>query len=130
MPMSESAEHKRLVKALMNELVRQGFEILNVACEGYEPCPEIAGVFPDVRAYKRNTEYIVIGLAKTLDDFDNKRTEDQFEKFSHLVVNSGKNKGKTVPFFIAITKGSEKQLDTCLIKLGFAKRTNIYRWPF
>jgi hypothetical protein len=126
----ESLEHKRLVKALIGELTRQGFEIINASCEGYKPCPEIEGQSPDVRAYKRIQDFIAIGEAKTADQFFSEQTGDQFEKFSSLVLGSGKNKGNKVPFCIALSKGTEAQLAVALAKFGLDKKPNIYRWPF
>jgi hypothetical protein len=43
---------------------------------------------------------------------------------------SGKAKGVAVPFCIAITNGSEKQLEAILIKLKLDKRKNIFRFAF
>jgi hypothetical protein len=61
----ESPEHKRLAKALIQELKSQGFEIVNAASEGYAPCAEVEGHFPDVKAYNRKKDFVVFGLAKT-----------------------------------------------------------------
>lgn len=127
---AESDEHKRLVKSLIDYLKNQGFEITCATSEGFVQCSETEGRVPDVRAYDRKKELNVIGEAKTADDFDNERTEDQFKKFSNRMMTDGKSKGATVPFCIAITKGSEKQLDDCLKKLGLDQKQNIYRYSF
>ncbi len=127
---AESAEHRRLIKALINEFTRQGLEILNASCDGYQPCPEIEGKTADVRAYKRSEEWVVIGEAKTDDDLDNEQTEEQFNVFSSLFMGAGKSQGKKVPFVIASTSGAQPKLEACLAKLGLDKKTNIYKWYF
>jgi hypothetical protein len=125
-----SSEHKRLVKALIDELKKQGFEIINARCEGYEICQEVEGKVPDVKAYNRKKDFVVFGLAKTLEDLGNEETEEAFKLFSHRFMASGKAKGVAVPFCIAVTNGSERQLDAILIKLNLDKRKSIFRFAF
>jgi hypothetical protein len=127
---AESPEHIRLVKALIDYLKNQGFEITCADRDGYNPCPETEGRIPDVRAYNREKEFNVIGEAKTYDDFSNDRTKEQFKIFSNREMGEGKSKGTTVPFCIAITKGSEQQLEDCLKEIGLDQKKNIYRLPF
>ena len=126
----ESAEHKRLVKALIQELKSQGFEIVNAASEGYQPCTEVENHFPDVKSYNRQKEFVVFGLAKTCRELEEKRTEEEFKFFSHRFMPRGKSAGTAVPFCIAITKGCEKQLDACLTKLKLEGKKNIFKYAF
>ncbi len=85
-----SVEHERLVKALIQELKSQGFEIVNAAPEGYEPSTEAKNQFPDVKAYKRNKEFIVFGLAKTCSELEDELTKEQFKLFSHRFMHGEK----------------------------------------
>jgi len=127
---AESDEHKRLVKAIIDELKKQGFEILTADYNGYEPSQKVVNHVPDVKAWKRENELVAFGEAKTSDDFDNDRTKEQFIEFSNRRMKDGKSKGATVPLCIGITNGSEKELEACLVKLGLDKKTNIYKWSF
>jgi len=127
---AQSPEHIRLVKALIANLKSQGLEITCADFDGFEKCAETEGRIPDVRAYIREKELNVIGEAKTDDDFNNERTEDQFKKFSSRMMTDGKSKGVEVPFAIGITQGSEKHLDDCLKKLGLDQKKNIHRYSF
>ena len=127
---SESVEHKRLVKALIQELKSQGFEIVNAASEGYAPCAEVEGYFPDVKAYNRKKDFVVFGLAKICSELEDELTEEQFKFFSHRFMHGGKSSGSAVPFCIAITKGCEKKLDACLIKLKLEQKKNIFKYAF
>ena len=126
----ESAEHKRLVKALIQELKSQGFEIVHAASEGYEPCTEVENHFPDVKAHNRRKEFVVFGLAKTCIELEDERTKEEFKFFSHRFMHGGKSAGIAVPFCIAITKGCEKQLDACLTKLKLEQKKNIFKYAF
>ena len=126
----ESVEHGRLVKALVEELKKQGFEILNAACEGYELCPEMETFVPDVKAYNGKKEFIVFGLAKTCIELGKAQTEEEFKYFSRRFMPKGKSKGKAVPFCIATTKGCENQLDACLKNLKLDKAKNIFKFAF
>ena len=123
--MGESVEHKRLVKALIEELKHQKFEIINASCDGYEPCPEIDGGIPDVKAYRKIDETVIIGSAKTDPDFDLQQTESELRRFSDLVMSGGASKGKAVDLFIAVPKGSEAKLQAYLVKLGLSRKPNI-----
>jgi hypothetical protein len=125
-----SVEHKRLVNALIQELKSQGFEIVNATSEGYAPCAEVEGYFPDVKAYNRKKDFVVFGLAKTCSELEDKLTEEQFKFFSHRFMHGGKSSGSAVPFCIAITKGCEKQLDACLTKLKLEQKKNIFKYAF
>lgn len=128
--MGEISEHKRLVKALIDELKKQSFEILTAASDGFEPCQEVENLAPDVKAYNPRKEFVVFGLAKTCDDLDNERTEEQFKLFSNRFMRAGKSAKAAVPFCIAITKGCEAQLEACLIKLKLDQKKNIFRFAF
>ena len=126
----ESAEHQRLVNALIQELKNQGFEILHASSDGYEMCSEIEGSFPDVKAYNCKKEFVVFGLAKTCTDLAKEQTEVQFKIFANRFMSKGKSKGAAVPCCIAITKGCEEQLDGCLLKLKLDKKKNIFKYAF
>jgi hypothetical protein len=128
--MGEGSEHIRLIKALIGELQRQGFEILCAASDGFEPCSEVENLVPDVKAYNRRKEFVIFGLAKTCDELDNEQTEEQFKFFSHRFMREGKSAKAGVPFCIAVSKGCEVQLDACLCKLKLDRKKNIFRFAF
>ncbi len=75
-------------------------------------------------------EYVVFGLAKTRRELDDEGTEEQVKIFSHRFMHKGKSTGAAVPFCIAITKGCENQLDTCLVKLKLGQKKNIFKYSF
>lgn len=122
---AESSEHQRLVRALIDQINRAGFEVTNASVEGYPPCPEIEGQIPDVRASNLH-QLIAIGEAKTPDDLDNEQTDKQLLLFSNLTVGSGISNGVTIPFYIATTKGNENQVLAALTRLCIKERTNIH----
>lgn len=126
----EGLDHNQLVRALVDELRKQGFEILCAQCEGFEPCPELEHLTPDVKAYNRRREFIVFGLAKTCDELDNDQTGEQFKLFSHRFMPDGKSKGAAVPLCIAVTKGCETKLDAYLVRLKLNRRKNIFLYSF
>lgn len=78
------------------------------------------GHIPDVRG-KNNDELNAIGEAKTSDDLGNDRTKEQFKVFSNREMTGGKSKGKDVPFYIAITKGCEEELEDVLKSLDIER---------
>src|SRR5208337_5206552 len=121
---AQNLEHQRLVKALIDELKCQGFEITNAAFEGYEQCPEVEELVPDVKGFNRKKEYVVFGVAATCDELDTQQTEDRFKMFSSRFMRSGKSHGVAVPLCIAISKGCEKQLETCLKTLQLDRKKN------
>lgn len=126
---AESPEHRRLVKSLIDYLNGLGFETICAAYTGFNQCNEIEGHIPDVEG-KNADELIAIGEAKTCDDLDNDRTKEQFKAFSCRVMSGGKSKDKVVPFYIAITKGCEKELGEALHNLGLDQKDNIHRVSF
>ncbi|MGE5187768.1 MAG: hypothetical protein ACM3JE_01945 [Betaproteobacteria bacterium] len=122
---AESSEHQRLVRALIDQINRAGFEVTNASVDGYPPCPEIEGQIPDVRASNLH-QLIAIGEAKTPDDLDNEQTDNKLRLFSNLTVGSGISNGATIPFYIATTKGNENQVLAALTRLCISERTNIH----
>lgn len=128
--MGEGSEHIRLVKGLIVELQKQGFEIQCAASDGFEPCSEVENLVPDVKAYNRRREFVIFGLAKTCDELDNEQTEEQFKFFSHRFMREGKSTKVAVPFCIAVSKGCEVQLETRLFKLKLDQKKNIFRFAF
>jgi hypothetical protein len=126
----QSAEHKRLVKALIEKLKNQGLEILKAASEGFEPCPEVEGYCPDVYAFNRKKEFVVFGLAKTCSELDSVQIGREFKIFAGRFMHKGKARGKAVPLCIAITRGCENQLDTLLVKLKLDQKKNVFKYAF
>jgi len=128
--MGEGLEHTRLVKGLIDELKKQGFEILCAASDGFEPCSAVENSVPDVKAYNPRKEFVVFGLAKTIDELDNEQTEEQLKFFSHRFMRGGKSANAAVPFCIAVSKGCEVQLEALLSKLKLDQKKNIFRFAF
>ena len=126
----QNIEHQRLVKSLIEELKRQGFEITNAAFEGYQPCAEVEKLVPDVKGYNRKKEYVVFGVAATCEELGTQQTDDQFKMFSSRFMAKGKSHGAAVPFCIAISKGCENQLETCLKTLHLDRKKNIFLYAF
>ena len=126
----EASEHKRLVEALVKELKNQRFEIFTASSDGYEPCSEVDGCVPDVKAYNRKKEYVVFGLAKTCGEIADEQTEEQLKVLANRYMHKGKSHGSAVPLCIAITKGCEPQLDALLLKLSLDGKKNIFRYAF
>jgi len=126
----ESVERERLVKALIQELKNQGFEILNAASDGYEPCSEVENNFPEIKAYNPKKEFVVFGLAKTCNDLVDEQTEEQVKFFANRFMHKGKSARAAVPLCIAITKGCEDRLDSCLVKLKLDRKKNIFKYAF
>ena len=126
---AESPEHKRLVKFLIDYMNGLGFTTTCAAYAGFNQCSETEGHIPDVRG-TNNDELNAIGEAKTCDDLDNDRTKGQFKAFSNRVMTEGKSKGKAVSFYIAITKGCEKELGETLRNLGLDTKDNIHPVSF
>jgi hypothetical protein len=127
---TERAEHQRLVNALIEELKKQGFEILLAASEGYEPCAEVEDAIPDIKAFNRKKEYIAFGVAKTCTALASKQTEKQLKVLANRYMRSGKSAKAAVPLCIAISKGCEPQLEACLTKLKLEQKKNIFRYAF
>ncbi len=122
---AESPEHQKLVKGLREYLRGIGFDTTCAAYEGYPQCEEMKGRVPDVMG-KNVQGLLAVGEAKTCDDLDNERTNEQLEVFSKRIVASGNLKGQTVPFYIGIPKACMQQLKGLLRKLGLGQKSNIY----
>ena len=126
----QNLEHARLVAALVAEMKKQGFEITTAACEGCEPCVEVENQVPDVKAYNRKKDYVAFGVAATCDELNSEATEEKFKLFSSRFMSGGKSKGVAVPLCIAISKGCEPQLETCLRSLKLDQKKNIFLYAF
>jgi hypothetical protein len=122
---AESPEHRKLVKVLIDYLSKQGFGVTCAAYEGYNKCEPMDERVPDVMG--RNAQQLVaIGEAKTCDDLENERTDDQFRIFSNRKMISGNASGQAVPFYIGVPKTCVEQLQDRLKALGLNQKTNIY----
>ena len=110
----------------MDYLNKAGFKVTNAANrDGYPSCEEMNGRVPDIMG--TNTQgLIAIGEAKTCDDLDNDRTNDQFKIFSSRFVRNGNSKGQTCPFYIGIPKSCVSELQQNLKKLGLDQKANVH----
>ena len=122
---AESPEHRKLVNGLIEYLRQQGFQTVCASYEGYNQCEAIEERVPDVMG-KNAQGLLAIGEAKTCDDLDNDRTNDQFKVFSNRVMAGGNLKGQTCPFYIGIPKSCVSELQENLKKLGLDQKPNIH----
>jgi hypothetical protein len=121
---AESPEHKKIVKGLIDFLASEGFKPFCAAYDGFDQCKPNSNRVADVKG--QNTQQLVaIGEAKTCDDLDNERTNDQFKIFSDLTMNDGMSKGQLCPFYIGIPKSCIEELRQNLRKLGLYQKANI-----
>lgn len=119
------------MKALIDELKSQGFEILNAASDGYIAAPEVEGVVPDVKAYNRKKQYVVFGLAQTCMELADPQTEEHLKILANRYMPpGGKSARAAVPLCIAITKGCENQLEAWLEKLKLDQKKNVFLYAF
>ncbi len=121
---SESPEHKKLVKGLIDFLDKKGFKPFCAAYDGFKQCDPNSERVADVKGQNAQ-ELVAIGEAKTCDDLDNERTNAQFKIFSSLTMSAGNSKGQTCPFYIGIPKSCIEQLKQNLRALGLSEKTNI-----
>jgi hypothetical protein len=121
---AESPEHRKLVKGLMDYLSKEGFQAICAAYEGYNQCEPMIDRVPDIMGQNAR-QLLAIGEAKTCDDLDNERTDDQFKVFSNRVMTSGNSNGQTVPFYIGIPNTCIEQLQNRLKVLGLDQKPNI-----
>ena len=91
------------------------------AIEEHKQCDAIDNHIPDMMG--KSEQLVAIGEAKTCNDLDNKRTEEQFKAFGRRVMKPDKT--KRVPFYIAIPKECESKLNEVLMRLNLDKRENI-----
>lgn len=122
---AESPEHRKLVKGLMDYLKQEGFQTICAAYEGYNKCEAMNERVPDVMGQNAQG-LLAIGEAKTCDDLDNDRTNDQFKVFSNRVMTSGNSNGQIVPFYIGIPKVCIDQLKQPLRTLGLDQKPDIH----
>jgi len=125
---AESGEHQRLVKALIDQFIFDGLEILNAAYQGYEKPYKIGRHEPDIIAQNPKTEVVSIGEAKVCADLESEKTQEQFEDFSNRQMAVGTTKNVAVPFHILTPPTCAHTVWTVLFKLSLDKRNNIVVW--
>jgi len=122
----ESAEHKRLVKALIEYMNGQGFATICAAYTGFKQCDKMENHVPDFEG--RNTDgLIAIGEAKTREDLDRASTKEQFTVFASRKMIGRKSYDRVIPLYILVTKGCQSKLAAVLNSLGLGTKENIYR---
>lgn len=103
--MSESAVHRNLVAALMEDIARQPWEFepfLYADSNGVALPPLIGSARPDVYAHFSLQDRAIVGEAKTSRDLESFHTTSQFEAyFEHLGAKSGGELWLAVPWLSA-----------------------------
>jgi hypothetical protein len=120
-----NAEHKRLVKGLIDYFDSRGFKIISADYENFEKCQLIGSHEPDVIAYHMDDDVYNIGEAKTCDDLDSEKTREQFEDFGNTVLNKIGLERKFLPFCIAVPKECMKKLEMKIEECGLSQNGNI-----
>jgi len=125
-----SVEHKRMVKKIIDEFESKGLRIGCADYNGYNTCDKTNGYIPDVRAKDDSNELNYIGEAETCDTVKSDHTKEQIKAFSGRIMMDGKSKDTKVPFYIAVPKECESDLEEVLQELGLADKQNITRWHY
>lgn len=123
-----SEEHQRLLKGLIDALVKKGLRILQAAYPGYEPSGKVENHIPDIWARDDNEDLLVFGEAKTCDDLTSDRSKSQFREFSNRQMSGGKSSAKAVPFHIIVPASCQAELVAVLRSLGLNGKPNISTW--
>lgn len=116
-----SQEHQNLVDALVKAFMAEGFTIETADSGSYNRPSVIGRHEPDIIA-KTNNGLIIIGEAKTADDFYSETSKEQFIDFSSRIMSSGILKGQPVPFHIIVKKDAAADLRSVLQSLGLGNK--------
>lgn len=121
---AESAQHKTLVRGLIDYMNSEGFKPFCAVYGDYKQCKPNGECVADVKAHN-DTDLVAIGLAKTANDLDNEKTNTQFKTFSNIKMNNGKSQEQICPLYIAIPRSCTDELKQNLTTLGLNNRPNI-----
>ena len=121
--MSESSEHKKLEKALIDHVTSKGFKVQCSSSHGPKTCDVVENVIPDVKAYSSKEKLILYGEAETAETLDTEHTKNQIKVLANRQMKDSK---KSCPFYLAIPKGSKATAHKVLKDIGYDKKTNIY----
>lgn len=116
-----SQEHQNLVDALVKALIAQGFTIETADSGSYTRPSAIGRHEPDIVARAGNG-LIIIGEAKTTDNFYSETSKEQFIDFSSRIMSSGVLQGQPVPFHIIVKKDVAVDLRSVLQSLGLGNK--------
>ncbi len=116
-----SQEHQNLVDALVKAFIAEGFSIETADSGTYARPPAIGRHEPDIVARAGNG-LIIIGEAKTADDFYSENSKEQFIDFSSRVMSSGVLQGQPVLFHIIVKKDAAADLRSVLQSLGLGNK--------
>ena len=116
-----SQEHQNLVDVLVRAFIAEGFTIETADSGSYNRPSAIGRHEPDIVAKDRNG-LIIIGEAKTVDDFSSETSKEQFIDFSSRVMSSGALQGQSVPFHIIVKKDAAADLRSVLQSLGLGNK--------
>jgi hypothetical protein len=121
--MTVSPEHKKLEKALINLVESKGFKVQCSSTNGPKTCDKVDDVIPDLRAYSSNKKLFLYGEAETAETIDTDHTKKQIRV---LAKRQMKESEKSVPFYLAVPKGSKATAQKVLKDIGYDTRKNIY----
>lgn len=116
-----SQEHQNLVDALVKAFIAEGFNIETADSGSYNRPSAIGRHESDIVA-KAGNGLIIIGEAKTADDFYSETSKEQFIDFSSRVMSSGILQGQPVPFHIIVKKDAAADLRSVLQSLGLGNK--------
>lgn len=116
-----SQEHQNLVNALVKAFIAEGFNIETADSSSYDRPSTIGRHEPDIVA-KAGNGLIIIGEAKTADDFYSETSKEQFIDFSSRIMSSGVLQGQPVPFHIIVKKDAAADLRSVLQSLGLSNK--------
>lgn len=128
-----SKMHQMLIGLIGRRMRERGFEIVAFDGKEYlfdgkilEMPPKIKRHRPDLLGYNFCNKDICIGEAKTKNDLNSKRTQEQLIDYSSITTKSS---NKPIEIIIGIPQSAERELIKLLKKLNIYKRNNIsYIW--
>jgi hypothetical protein len=112
----EGPEHARLVRLLIAQMSREGWEISHAVSDGYDQPDEVDGVIPDIVGWKGEVK--AYGEAETCESLQSERSINQIGLLSGRSMQNG---GVSVPLYLIVPRACYRDL-VQMIDAAFAGR--------
>ncbi|AFS81090.1 hypothetical protein NKOR_06035 [Candidatus Nitrosopumilus koreensis AR1] len=100
-----------MVKNLVDTFEKDGLQVIQANCTGFENPTTIEGVEPDVICWNPNKELYHIGVVADSQTISSDLTKQKILTLSKLMMGRGSSEGERLPFVIGVPPEASNEAD-------------------
>ncbi|KEQ56529.1 hypothetical protein AAA799E16_01920 [Marine Group I thaumarchaeote SCGC AAA799-E16] len=116
-----------MVKNLINTFEKDGLQVIQANCSGFENPTEVEGVEPDVIWWNPHKELYHVGVVADSQSISSDLIKQKILTLSKLMMGKGSSEGERLPFVIGVPPEASNVVDKTLSENNISSQGNTQK---